>query len=336
MYKIFFATLFLVNFGAANAQYELVNLPAAHSIRAMVISKKGTVWISGSKGAIYKNSGKNWENYCPEEYKSYDFRGINILSENTLIAMSAGEGESGKAFLLKTTTGGKTWQKIYQDTTKGAFFDSIKFLNSKEGWLLGDQIDGTPYLRKTIDGGKTWLPVKVNHQLIDGEASFAASNSCIALYKKNVWFTTQNRMFFSPDNGTHWQALATPFLKTSTQGIFGIFFKDHHLGFAVGGDYQNENSETLQFTMTIDGGKTWQAQKQQFGQGVSESVAIINNNLLVVAGTKGIVVKDLLKDKSIKIADGVFHVVKCNANHCIAAGANGQTCFFEIDKNFLP
>lgn len=329
MYKILFTTLFLTYFGA-KAQNEIVNLPVEHSIRAMDRSKNGTIWISGSQGAIYKNQGKNWIGKCPEEYQKFDFRGISVLSEDTLLAMSAGEGENGKAFLIKSIDGGKSWRKVFQDTTKGVFFDTIKFLNSREGWLLGDQINGNAYLKKTTDGGESWQTITINQVLNDGEASFAASNACIALYKNQVWFSTQNRIFHSSDKGKSWKVLETPFKKTATQGIFGIFFTDQNTGFAVGGDYQNENSETLQLAITKDGGISWKTENQQMGQGVSESVELLPGNRMIISGTKGINLKDLSDGNTSKITDGIFHVVKCYANHCIAAGSKGNTFFFEI------
>ncbi|MBK6978938.1 MAG: hypothetical protein IPH28_19090 [Cytophagaceae bacterium] len=334
MYKILFLSLFFFLKNAV-AQVENIKLPVAHSIRAMDVSPDGTFWISGSKGAIYKLEGKSWVNYCPSEFKDYDFRGISILSKTTLITMSAGEGENGKAFLLKSTDAGKNWKKVFQDSTKGAFFDTIKFLHDKDGWLLGDQIGGKPYLRKTSDGGETWQNVETDLTLFEGEASFAASNSCIALNKKNVWFTTQNRIFFSKNKGKSWKILTTPFVKTESKGIFGIFFKDSKNGIAVGGDYLNENEKTLQLAITTDGGNSWDIKNQEVGQGVSESVVFVNNKLMVISGTKGIVLKDIYSKKSIKISDGIFHVIKCHSNSCIAAGAGGNTCFFEINPNLL-
>ena len=106
------------------AQWEVNTFENKASFRAIDMLDSANIWISGSKGSILKSidRGKTWKNMCPERYKSFDFRGVAVLNQSEIVAMSAGDGSEGKAFLIKSNDSGKTWNLVLEKKEKGVFY----------------------------------------------------------------------------------------------------------------------------------------------------------------------------------------------------------------------
>lgn len=320
---ILFLTLLSFN---SIAQWKVNTFENKASFRAICMLDSANIWISGTKGSIIKStdSGKSWKNMCPEKYKSFDFRGIAVLNQNEIVAMSAGDGSEGKAFLIKSNDSGKTWNLVLEKKEKGVFFDSIKFKDANNGFVLGDAIDKKPYLLQTKDAGMTWIRVQNLPDILVGEASFAASNSCISILKNQVWFNTQNRVFYSKNLGKTWVVLETPFESGQSLGIFGIFFFTKNKGIIVGGDYMEDKKTTLQYAFTQNAGKLWQTKEDYFRNGLTECVSKISENIFISVGTIGSAIStDSGKTWKEKDKES-FHVVSCKENKCVAAGGNGR------------
>lgn len=328
MRLILLTLLFLLKFYFSNGQWSINALQNEPSIRAIDASGGHNIWISGSKGSILQSNdgGVSWKNHCPEEYSHLDFRGIAVLTDSVVIAMSAGDGAEGRAIVIKSANGGKTWKKVVEKKEKGVFFDTVKFKSPWTGYILGDPIDEYPYLLKTVDAGETWTRVINLPTIQEGEASYAASNSCIATLGDNIWFHTQNRVFHSFNNGENWQVNNTLFLKGASHGIFGLFALDAYTLLAVGGDYLPHTQPILQYAHSNSGGQAWFTHKDFWKVGLTECVdAFGTKKHLLSVGTHGSAIS---KDGGLswKPQDTEsFHVVKCFGNTCVAAGANGRT-----------
>lgn len=305
-------------------------LPNKASIRALQALSSQEIWLSGSKGSIFRSldGGLSFQNLCPEAYAAYDFRGIYVFNSKKIIAMSAGLAEEGKAFLLVSTDSGITWQKTFSLSDKGVFFDSIKFINAKEGFVLGDAIDAKPFLLKTKDGGKTWNRIYNLPDILKGEASFAASNSCISTYKKCVWFNTQNRVFISKNMGKSWEVRDTPFESGSSVGIFGTHFFNNNDGVAVGGDYLPSENQNLLISTTTDGGLTWKENYK--GLGLIESVDRVFEDELILASLQGLLV--FSNNQITSLSTIPLHVIDCVSNKCFVSGGNGHVAVYDFKK----
>jgi photosystem II stability/assembly factor-like uncharacterized protein len=319
--------LFLVLISvSAKAQWTIQAFENKPSFRAIGFLDAENIWLSGSKGSILKSSdgGKTWRNVCPEKFKAFDFRGIAVLNTQEIVTMSAGDGSEGKAFLLKTVDGGNTWNVVLEKKEKGVFFDTVKFQDTKNGFVLGDAIDLKPYLLQTKDGGLTWKRVQNLPDIMVGEASFAASNSCISISKNQIWFNTQNRIFHSKNLGKTWTVLETPFESGQSLGIFGTFFFSENKGIIVGGDYVDDKKPTLQYAYTDNACKFWQTKENYFGNGLTECISKVTNTQMISVGTIGTAISSdngntwVAKDKE------PFHVISCKGNKCVAAGGNGR------------
>jgi photosystem II stability/assembly factor-like uncharacterized protein len=310
----------------ANAQWKIQSIENKASFRAIDRLGADNIWVSGSKGSILKSTygGTTWKNVCPNRFSDFDFRGIAVLNKNEIIAISSGDGSEGKAFCIKSTNGGLTWEVVLDKKEKGVFFDTIKFKDSKNGFILGDAIDSKPYLLQTKDGGLTWTRTQNLPDIMVGEASFAASNSCISIWKNSIWFNTQNRIFHSKNSGKTWQVLETPFESGQSLGIFGTFFFSKNKGIIVGGDYVHDKKPTLQYAFTQNGGNLWQTQSNYERNGLTECISKINDAQFISVGTIGTALStDNGKTWIVKDQES-FHVVSCKDNKCVAAGGNGR------------
>lgn len=296
-------------------------------MRAMDAIGEKNIWITGSGGTIIHSDdgGLSWTNKCPEAYEAYDFRGVAVLSDSIIIAMSAGDGSKGRAFLIKSTDKGKSWRKVLDKKENGVFFDTIKFRTPWEGYLLGDPIDEFPYLLKTTDAGETWSRVGNLPKVSEDEASFAASNSCITILGNNIWFNTQNRVFHSFNSGQNWQTINTQFMKGPSMGIFGIFAIDANTLIAVGGDYLPHKEPVLQYAHSHSGGQSWYTHRDFWKIGLTECIDVFGpKKHLLSVGTHGSAISTDTGLSWEMLDDAAFHIVKCFGNKCIAAGSDGR------------
>lgn len=110
--------------------------------------------MSGSKGTVGKSldGGKTWKWMKVKGYNKCDFRDIEAFDENTAIIMAV----ASPAYILKTINGGKKWKKVYENKTKGMFLDAMDFKDVKNGYMVGDPVEGRFFIAKTNNGGDSW------------------------------------------------------------------------------------------------------------------------------------------------------------------------------------
>ena len=249
------------------------------------------VWASGSNGVILKSldQGKTWKRLHVSEGDELDFRGIVALNARTAYVMSSGEGE--KSRIYKTMDGGETWMLQYTDKRKEFFLDSIAC--DADCVALSDPIDGKFLLLKTTDG-EHWqaLPSDNMPAALPKEGSFAASNSCLALFGEHIFFVTGGpaaRVFHSGDSGRTWTATKTPIAHgNASSGIFSIARPDMEVAsvlVVVGGDYQDPK-RAFAIAATTAEGKTWKLSPQQPG-GFRSAVAALDRLTFFAVGPNG-------------------------------------------------
>lgn len=329
----FWILIYIIPNFSVYGQWKSIELATKVSFRSLSVVTNNIVWAGGSKGTIIRTTdgGENWDVFTITTVENLDFRGIHALSATTALAMSAGEAEKGLARIYKTIDAGKSWQLAFQTTQAGVFLDCLKMRDKKTGYVVGDAIGGKPYILYTKDGGDSWKQVPTDKlpATLDGEASYAASNSNIAIQGKSIWISTQSRIFYSKNDGKKWQVLQTPFEKTQSGGIFGLYFWNATEGIATGGDYKDDKKPYLNIARTHNGGKTWQATNFAEPVGLKESAWMRADGSLLVVGTSG---TSLSKDSGTTwqaIDEQSFHVVQCKENTCFAIGGKGNVAKWE-------
>ena len=141
-----------------------------------------------------------------------------------------------------------------------AFYDCFAFWTPDRGITHSDSGNGVfPDIR--TKNGNTWESIAANMPpALPGEASFAASGTCIAAQgETNAWITTGGstiaRILATRDGGNTWNAYDTPLVSSPSAGGVSVAFRDSRHGIVGGGDL---NSNTSADTATSDdGGRTW-------------------------------------------------------------------------------
>lgn len=265
------------------------------------------VWFAGKRGiwGYTEDAGLSWHIDSIKADTVYpQFRSIAVLNDSTVLLLSI----ASPAYLFKTTNKGKTWRLVYKNTNKDIFYDGMVFYDSKHGVALGDPIDGCFQLIKTEDAGESWKQVDCANipKALPGEGCFAASNSSLDIFSKQVWFATggiHSRVFHSGDKGKRFEVYNSPLLEGEQMtGIFSIDFLNESMGVIAGGNYKKTDTSIVSFALTHDGGKTWNPVKTKrpfFGA----CVKFRTSNELFITGADGTFSYNIKTGKTIELKD---------------------------------
>lgn len=259
------------------------------SFRGLSTVGKNTIWISGSNGTVglSKDQGKSWSWINPSGYEKYDFRDIHAFSDKEAVIINVGS----PAVVLRTKDAGKSWVKVYENQHPDIFLDDLAFVG-KEGFILGDPINGVFQLFKTSNKGKTWKDVSNDYYLIadSGEAAFAASGSSMKLFKDRLYIGTGGRYasFFNYyPKGLKIDKYDVPIWSgEASTGIFAIDFYDLKKGIVVGGNYMDDKNNQNNVLLTNDGGISWTKPNTPVS-GYRSDVLYVTENLVLATGTSG-------------------------------------------------
>jgi photosystem II stability/assembly factor-like uncharacterized protein len=282
------------------------------------------IWASGSLGTILKstNGGESFEKILVPGYEQRDFRDIEAFDAKTAIVMAV----DTPAVILKTTDGGLTWKKVFEDKRKGMFLDAMEFWNERSGIVIGDPIEGRVFIARTFDGGESWrgLPEENYPLAMDGESFFAASGTNVTKRnKQEAVFVTGglvSRLFIRD------QSIELPFTKGSnTIGANSVAVNKKGNMIIVGGDYKDAaNRNNTCFIYNSKENKISGASTPPFGY---RSCVIFHSESKVIScGLSGV---DVSEDGGItwkNISSQGYHVGKKakKGKSIFLAGAGGR------------
>ena len=328
---ILFFVFFLSGAGVSFGQtIKVLTQGQPTSIRGLSVPNDSTVWASGSKGYVAKSvdGGQSFSWLLVSGYEERDFRDIEAVDSSTAIIMAVAE----PAIILKTTDGGKSWNKVFEDSTKGMFLDAMYF-KGNQGVVVGDPIDGKVFLAQTSDLGNTWTILKEGNEcskLNEGEAFFASSGSNIIQYsgmqdrRKRIFVSGGkiSRLFL--DETCHILPLQQGQSSTGSNAL--DMSTSHRKGIVVGGDFSRDKiSDSTAVLFSLKKRINFSIPKIPL-HGYRSSVAYISNKKIIACGTSGV---DLSTNggKTWKlINEGSFHVVKKSraGTAVFFAGAKGR------------
>jgi len=279
----------------SSSNLQFTEFPMPCSIRALEVIGDDELWFAGSNGKVgyTQDGGASWRiDSISMDGNPLEFRSIAITGEAVFL-FSIGS----PAYLLKSMDEGKTWLTVYEENHPDAFYDCMKFWDDAHGIAMGDPTDGCLSIILTEDGGNTWHKLDCFNlpSSPEGEAAFAASNTNISLVGDHAWIASggkRARVFHSPDRGKSWEVKDTPIQQGGKMtGIFSMDFYDERQGIIVGGNWENQEDNTGNKAITIDGGKTWQLLTDGQGPGYRSCVQYIPNTQgkgIIAVGIPGI------------------------------------------------
>ena len=259
------------------------------SIRGLSVVDDKTAWISGSKGYIAQTTdgGTTWNWQQIKGYEKSDFRDIEAFNDKEAVIMSSGS----PAYILKTTDGGKTWQEKYQKTDTTYFLDAMDFADRLHGYILGDPINNKFLLLETKDGGETWSESTNPPDALSGEASFAASGTCLRVQKDGAIYIAsggKSSRLISQQPGTNqWRYLNLPITQgKSSEGAFSVSIAPNK-NIIVGGDYANDKKTDSVAVIQVSPNKPDFKPAKSGPQCFQSSVEHLGGDIFLSTGTPG-------------------------------------------------
>jgi len=291
------------------------------SFRGLSVVSTNLLWVSGSNGTVGRSedAGNTWKWISVQGYEKTDFRDIEAFDKNTAIIMGIAE----PPILLRTTDGGISWQKVFEDDTKGMFLDALDFKDRNHGTVIGDPLNNHFFIANTSDGGKSWNVPKSKPSADSGEACFASSGTNIRKMGKT------KSVFVSGGQTTHLfrndKKIALPLThgkqSTGANSIAG----NQKTMVIVGGDFTKKDKTDSNCVITFDAGNTFQS-PQKGPTGYRSCVEFLGKKTWITCGLNGV---DISFDDGVNwknISHESFHVCrKANkGNSVYLAGANGR------------
>ena len=221
------------------------------------------VWASGRGGTfiVTTNGGQTWKAGVVPGAEELQFRDVQGVSEKVAYLQSIGNNPTDFR-IYKTVDGGATWTLEFQNDLSGAFYDCFAFWTPNRGITHSDSVNGVFPDRRTTDG-MTWKSIaRRMPPALPGEASFAASGTCVATQgARNAWIATGGstiaRVLATRDGGDTWNAYDTPLVSSPSAGAFTVAFRDPWHGIVGGGDLDPGDPNNAATATSEDGGRTW-------------------------------------------------------------------------------
>lgn len=137
-------------------------------------------------------------------------------------------------------------------STGGADLNTVYFLDSKRGWVGGDN----GRLSRTDDGGQSWVSQNVG--------TTDAINDIYFRDKEAGFFLAGNTIYVTRDNGNAW-VQSRIFLPEEFEGadveLYSVRFSSKKKGWVVGSISKRERVVDSILVYTDDGGETWRRQR---------------------------------------------------------------------------
>lgn len=311
--------LVAIHFIPASAQQKvnirLLQTPPIASIRGMSVVNDSILWVSGTGGqaGLTTDGGEHWKWIKVPGHDSADWRSLHAFDSQRALLLNAGS----PAHVMRTTDAGTTWKMVYEDTTKGIFFDDMAFLNGNEGFAIGDPMppDNKFAVIATPNGGIDWLKPNHPNTALPGEAIFAASGTNIVVLpndKGGIITGGAVSRFLPGDLKT--PPIVLPITQGSaSKGAFSLAFAEDGHGVIVGGDYLHDRDTTRNCVYTNDFGQTWTISPAP-PAGYRSCVQHVKGDIFIATGTSG---TDISRDAGVhwqKISEQGFHVAAVSPN----------------------
>ncbi len=284
------------------------------------VSKQGLMAVVGERGHVLISSdGKNWQQ-------------VAVPTRTTLTGVYFHDTQNGwivghDAVILRTTDGGKQWQKVYDDPEGETPLFDIWFKDESRGIAIGAY--GLYFV--SDDGGANWdiselnvakeKPAEVSDEpKAEDDDDFLDSydlhlNSIALADNGKLYIAAEaGKVYRSDDSGDSWIPLTLPYIGS----LFGVL--------PVEGDTVLVFGLRGHLFRTEDAGENWQEIKTPTKEMLTNGIA--TNDGIYVTGLGGTILKSNDKGKSFTLQeqghrDGFTAIIKSPEGELITVGEKG-------------
>jgi photosystem II stability/assembly factor-like uncharacterized protein len=240
------------------------------------------VWAVGTGGTyvVTTDGGKHWKSAVVPGAEALQFRDVYAVSDKIAYLLSIGN-DPNNFQIYKTFDGGAHWKVEFTNQLANAFYDCFAFWSPDRGIAHSDSGNGVfPDLR-TFNGLNWHSIANQMPPALSGEASFAASGTCITTEgDRNAWIATGGaniaRILATRDGGDTWNAYDTPLVANASAGGVSVAFRDPWNGIVGGGDLSSNASADA--ATSDDGGVTWKLTNKPPVSGAIFCLAYVRGN----------------------------------------------------------
>ncbi len=204
-------------------------------------------WVAGSNGVLLKTNdgGASWtkvSTFTKDTLRDVYFADENhglLLADRDVLKLKT--NDDARSYLLKTTDGGITWQRVLVKTSDtNVRLVRMVFADSQHALLVGE----TGMVFATSDGGAHWLrQASPTKHLLLGATFIDSSHACLVGASATIVKTN--------DGGASW--LNASLRESADLRFNSASFPTYNLGWAVG--------NAGQVLTTSDGGRIWYPQR---------------------------------------------------------------------------
>jgi len=305
------------------------------SIRAIYPTTNG-VWFGGtnSKAGFISFQNENETKIVKLQNEKTDFRSI-AYGNGSIYVLNA--GTPANIYTLNTFGYSCSSGLIYTENGEKVFYDSM-FIDAKTGFgiVVGDPTVDCLSILLTENSGKTWkkIPREILPKTVEGEAAFAASNTNAKIVDGVIYIISggiKSRLFMSDDKGKTWGVFEIPIIQGEAMtGAFSMDFYNKKKGIVVGGNYDNQNDNSVNKAVTRNGGETWTIVAKNEAFGYASCVQFMpksRGKVIYTCGTSGVYYSTNFGEKWTKILpDTDFYTLRFSGkNNIYLAGKNKVT-----------
>lgn len=315
--KIFVLIFCFVCFQTTKAGWVKQNSGTFAWLHSVYFANQNKGWIVGSKGTFLttEDGGKSWRQnkkftednirdiYFPDEKNGW------LLCERNIYTL----GDLSPSYLMKTSDGGASWEKINFTEGKDRII-RLFFAANGYGFAVGES---GAFLAMQNDK-KTWkkFALPVRYLMLGGKFTDNLHGSVVG---------GGGTVLFTEDGGLSWnQAKLADDPKTK---LASIFFVDQKTGWTVG--------DQGKIYFTNNGGKLWREQSSNVTENLSD-VFFVNTEKGFAVGDGGMILHTAT-------AGNVWNVEKTDSKHKLekvffvgkkgfAVGFGGTILAYDLDK----
>jgi photosystem II stability/assembly factor-like uncharacterized protein len=187
-------------------------------LSGICFTDKDDGWAVGENGSIFRfTDAQGWK----QIYSGYGNQLNKVFFAENDTGWIAGGSSYYDCIFLKTTDGGKTWEKTSTSTVN--LINDFFFKDTQHGWAVGQNSESRGVVLETSDGGEHWTttiknlsaPLKAIH-FKDGVGWAVGDNGLILKMVDTTYVTTNRHVIATSGNDFLLQNYPNPFNSVTT------------------------------------------------------------------------------------------------------------------------